>query len=184
MKIDDDLNILIALQCAPVLENIKIANLLTVRSEYEEEINKIFLHKNLATFRMGRTEDRTVFFIYRCDVLSEYVFRRVNYEYLSLFGYGGLDIEQMLELCSNRYGNYIRKVSDFPHEIGLFLGYPLDDVRSFVDNRGDNAVMTGYWKVYHNVNEAKRCFCRYNQAIEHIVEQVKRGCKIKDLDIT
>ena len=37
---------------------------------------------------------------------------------------------------------------EFPHEIGVFLGYPLADVIGFIENRGKNFTACGYWKVY------------------------------------
>lgn len=37
---------------------------------------------------------------------------------------------------------------EFPHEIGVFLGYPLEDVVGFIRNRGRNYTCCGYWKAY------------------------------------
>ena len=42
---------------------------------------------------------------------------------------------------------------NFPHEIGVFLGYPLDDVIGFIEHKP--YYLVGDWKVYQNVNEAK-----------------------------
>jgi hypothetical protein len=50
----------------------------------------------------------------------------------------------------------------FPHEVGLFLGYPAEDVLGFVEHKGRNYKLCGYWKVYGNVRQAKRCFRRYD----------------------
>lgn len=38
--------------------------------------------------------------------------------------------------------------ADFPHEIGVFLGYPLGDVVGFIENRGKNFTCCGCWKSY------------------------------------
>lgn len=48
----------------------------------------------------------------------------------------------------------------FPHEIGLFLGYPLGDVEGFIRNRGQNCKCAGCWKVYCNELEAQKRFAR------------------------
>ena len=37
---------------------------------------------------------------------------------------------------------------DFPHEIGLFLSYPPEDVQGFIDNRAHNYKRICAWKVY------------------------------------
>ena len=47
---------------------------------------------------------------------------------------------------------------DFPHEIGLFLGYPLGDVIGFIKNAGQNCKCVGCWKVYCNECEAIKAF--------------------------
>lgn len=57
----------------------------------------------------------------------------------------------------------------FPHEIGVFLGYPLTDVIGFIQNKGRNYTCCGYWKTYGDPTEAKRCFARYRKC-----EQVYR----------
>lgn len=45
----------------------------------------------------------------------------------------------------------------FPHEIGLFLGYPPEDVQGFLaDPGGGRCKLCGHWKVYHDVEGARR----------------------------
>jgi hypothetical protein len=50
----------------------------------------------------------------------------------------------------------------FPHEVGLFLGYPAEDVLGFVEHKGRNYKLCGYWKVYGDVEQAKSCFRQYD----------------------
>ena len=52
----------------------------------------------------------------------------------------------------------LTKASGFPHEIGLFLGFPAEDVEGFIRNRGEGCRLCGYWKMYGNEQEAKRLF--------------------------
>ena len=51
-----------------------------------------------------------------------------------------------------------RKGKRFPHEIGVLLGYPAEDVKGFVVNEGKNYLYSGYWKVYGDLSEAKQLF--------------------------
>ena len=46
----------------------------------------------------------------------------------------------------------------FPHEIGLFLGYPIDDVVAFIANKGRNCLCCGCWKCYTDAEAARRRF--------------------------
>ena len=52
--------------------------------------------------------------------------------------------------------------SDFPHEIGLFLGYPLGDVIGFIENHGQNCLCSGVWKVYTNPEAAAGAFRKFS----------------------
>jgi hypothetical protein len=49
-----------------------------------------------------------------------------------------------------------------PHEVGLFLGYPLDDVLGFIRHRGRGYKLCGVWKVYGDVEQAKKHFRQYD----------------------
>lgn len=46
--------------------------------------------------------------------------------------------------------------AEFPHEIGVFLGYPLSDVVGFIENSGRNFTCCGCWKAYGDTLP-KRC---------------------------
>ena len=52
---------------------------------------------------------------------------------------------------------------EFPHEVGLFLSYPPEDVKGFIDHRASGFKCAGLWKVYGN--EEKRA--RYSRNTEN-----------------
>ena len=74
----------------------------------------------------------------------------------------------------------------FPNEIGLFLGYPLEDVAGFERHSGAGSKYSGIWQVYGNVETAckkmqlyKTCSatCCKMLSCEKNVLQVCRRCK-------
>ena len=67
-------------------------------------------------------------------------------------------MEQLLRCLSRR----LRQSEGFPHEIGVFLGYPLEDVIGFCRHKGEGCKLCGYWKVYGDVDHAKRCFAAFD----------------------
>jgi hypothetical protein len=85
----------------------------------------------------------------------------------------GTSIFGFLEYLKKRF-----KGEQFPHEVGLFLGYPVDDVLGFVENNGQNYKLCGYWKVYGDVEQAKACFRQYDVCREC----VKAIFQIKNVD--
>ena len=59
----------------------------------------------------------------------------------------------------------LRTSACFPHEIGLFLGYPLPDVIGFIRNRGRNCKCCGFWKVYSNEWETRQLFEKFRKCL-------------------
>ena len=66
------------------------------------------------------------------------------------FGYTEGSAEEMLGRLADRIGMYAGRELVFPHEIGVFLDYPLADVEGFIRNAGRDYLLSGYWKVYHD----------------------------------
>lgn len=67
-----------------------------------------------------------------------------------------------------------------PHEIGLFLGYPLDDVKSFIKNKGKNCICCRYWKVYHHPEQAQKTFRLIDEAQHYAMDVL---CEPKPIHI-
>ena len=65
----------------------------------------------------------------------------------------------------------------FPHEIGVFLDYPLADVKGFIENGGKNCKCCGCWKVYCDECGAKKTFSKYKKCREVYCRLWKSGCK-------
>lgn len=63
----------------------------------------------------------------------------------------------------------------FPHEIGIFLGYPVDDVLGFIENEGANYLFCGFWKVYSNPEGAQKAFDDYVYCRQYLCNTIKHG---------
>ena len=92
-------------------------------------------------------------------------------------------IYMLLKELSDRIMMYCGGNIEFPHEIGAFLAYPVEDVRGFLDNNGENFLYSGYWKVYHNVKETKKLFKQYDFVKEFAVREIIGGKTIKDIAV-
>ena len=80
-------------------------------------------------------------------------------------------MEEMLEYLRSRM--QVRK--SFPHEVGLFLGYPPADVRGFIEHRGQGARFAGYWKVYSQVERARELFALYSECSHAFCTRLDKG---------
>ena len=72
---------------------------------------------------------------------------------------------------------------DFPHEIGLFLSYPPEDVQGFIENRAQNYKEIGVWKVYGDEEKARKTFAKYKKCTESYCRAFHAGKKLEQLAV-
>lgn len=153
--------------CSPTLASLKIANLFNYSYETSDELrdslsvwNRQFRGTGIEIFPLKVSDDnRTLIYVYRRSGLKRYLQNQSVQEFLYKYGYYSFDLESALRQLAGRIANS----KEFPHEIGIFLGYPLGDVIGFIENEGKNSKCCGCWKVYCNECEARRTFARYKK---------------------
>lgn len=171
----------LALQCAPVISGIKISNLLTIPAKSLRELSAV-LKKTELSFRIlypGR--ERLVILIYRETELKEYLEREEVMAFIYKCGYETSDISKIFPVFVKRYMRYMELKQDFPHELGLFLGYPIEDVEGFIIENGKNYLYSGYWKVYKDAELKIRLFKNYERVQTEIVRLLYEGLDIMDI---
>ena len=72
---------------------------------------------------------------------------------------------------------------DFPHEIGVFLDYPLEDVIGFIRNRGSGFCCLGCWKAYSNAEAAEKTFALYRKCREVYLNCYGKGFDVARLTV-
>ena len=110
-------------------------------------------------------EDNIRLFNTRADV--QRCFAKFGYSKLTTLG------EYLMRLSKRLNEN-----GDFPHEIGLFLGYPVKDVEGFIENKGENFLLCGCWKVYSNAGRAKKLFNNYDKCRAYLCNKLDQGADI------
>ncbi len=150
---------------APTLARIKTGSLFTVKITEEnivdevEKWNRFFVEKGVALRVLRCTERCALVYMYREVSLERDFEDLLTKEILKEYGYEGLALNQAIDRLTER----LKNCEEFPHEIGLFLGYPAEDVKGFICNNGFNCNLCGYWKVYGNTKEALIKFERYDK---------------------
>ncbi len=124
-------------------------------------------------------------FVYRKDLLRGRLQEPLTAAFLMERGYNPFDERGCLWEMARR----IRRMDGaarpdgralFPHEIGLLLGYPYQDVVAFMDNRCDG-VRAGAWMAYDDVEQAQACACRYRRCRYLCEELDRRGVPLEQL---
>ncbi len=169
----------LALQCAPVITGIKISNLLIVSSCDEEAVRVILKRTGIIHYRLLRQDDKTTFLLFRKPQLAIHLQDPGVQRMLKANGYSDLSLGGILRTFQCRYQTYMNQGEGFPHEIGLLLGYPIEDVEGFIRNNGKNYLYAGYWKVYGDVESKKKLFEAYESAKEHMIQLLAKGFEMR-----
>lgn len=175
----------LAFHCAPTLAGLKPANLVSIRREewaaMREGIarsGRIFLGRQVYFRKLACCEKRVLLLVYRRDLLEKRLALPGNRRILERYGYAP---DQGLEGRLGRLAARIGQAESFPHEIGVFLGYPPEDVLGFIQHQGRNHCLCGCWKVYGNSAEAKKLFSVYEHARCFFCQRVLGGEEIQNI---
>lgn len=171
----------LALQCAPVITGIKISNLLIVATKDEERVRAILKRTGIIHYRLLRQEDKTTFLLFRKVQLAYHLQDPNVQRILKANGYRDLSLGGILRTFQYRFATHMNQGEGFPHEVGLLLGYPIEDVLGFIENQGKNYLYSGYWKVYADVEAKKRLFEDYESAKERLIVLLDNGYGIRQI---
>ncbi|ABX42649.1 DUF3793 family protein [Lachnoclostridium phytofermentans] len=173
------------LPCAPVIMHCRAACSLSVMHKTQEQIEVFgcFLHLILCNQLLIQpvvlTEDFTVYLIYREDMLLEKVNDARARLLLDKFNYPHGSLSNIVSRLSIRLEEYFFEEEPFPHEIGVFLGYPIEDILEFIKEDGKNSLITGYWKVYYNAQNAIKIFSSFDLAKEEIYQWYLKNQRLR-----
>ena len=172
--------------CAPTLASLKTGSLFTLDYLHASELHTMLRIWNMRLNPKGvhlralRCRGcRALVYVYRPDRLAGDLSGPEAAALLRRFGYTATDVEHALDTLGRRLGGQV----DFPHEIGLFLGYPLCDVVGFIENGGKCEKCTGCWKVYGDEHAAQRQFCRFNKCRDVYTRLWSRGRSVTQLTV-
>ncbi|MBQ5398901.1 MAG: DUF3793 family protein [Ruminococcus sp.] len=85
--------------------------------------------------------------------------------------------------CLSRLIKRLEEGEEFPHEIGLFLGYPVEDVKGFIENNAACAKCAGCWKVYGDEEKARKLFEQYRKCTRVYEKQWYAGKPLTKLAV-
>ena len=159
-------------QCAPVLKGVKISNLITMKPGGWRKIRAYLKKSRIICIPLYADAEKEVLFLYRYEQLERHLKNREVREFLRSCGYESFEVASVLVRLRRRYRLYAGISKEFPHELGVLLGYPVGDVQGFIDNRGENSLTSRYWKVYQNPKEAEKIFDLYDRVKEQALKEI------------
>lgn len=175
--------------CSPALAGLKPANMFVYREGVDaggdpgesmepDTLNSTKFAQELGICRkmlepcgvrievLARRKTGLLLYVYRPTMLKAYLAQPDVLRYLKDEGYDPSDLSGCISklhrrICGTDLAATLSGSCAFPHEIGFFLGYPYDDVVGFIENKGENSLCSGCWKVYSRARDAQACFCCY-----------------------
>lgn len=162
-------------QCAPVLKGVKISNLITMKPGGWRKIRAYLKKSRIICIPLYADAEKEVLFLYRYEQLERHLKNLEVREFLRSCGYESFEVASVLVRLRRRYQLYAGISKEFPHELGVLLGYPVGDVQGFIDNRGENSLTSRYWKVYQNPKEAEKIFDLYDRVKEQALKEIMCG---------
>lgn len=126
---------------------------------------------DIAYINLRETNNALIILIYNENKLRNYIFEKENKKFLLQLGYCDKeDLDEYLIILKRRYKEF-----NCPHELGVFLGFPLNDVKDFMECKEKKCLSCGYWLVYNDLQEAKKIFSKYDKVKEHTVSYILNG---------
>ena len=164
--------------CAPTLAGLKTASLVNIDYRDMEAchravsaLNRRFSQKGLRVIPMRYRCGRALLYIYRPALLQKDMQDQDMRRMLCDMGYRCPNANA----CVAQLAKRMRTEEELPHEVGLFLGCPAEDVRGFMYHKYEGCTCVGDWRVYGDAHEALKKFARFKKCREIYKHLFRQG---------
>ena len=144
------------------------------------EMNRVLSPKGITAVPLCTQQGRVLLYLYRPKSLSQDLRDTEALRLLEDAGYHSCSASR----CVAELSRKLRGGGPFPHEIGLFIGYPPEDVQGFIENRARNYKCIGCWKVYGDVESAKKRFVQFERCTRAYMRYHAEGHSLAELAVS
>ncbi len=173
--------------CAPTLAGIKTGSLFTCFYTSRDQLcrtvrnlNNRLRSRGLRILPLQFTPEKALMYVYRPSELRRDLSQSAARKLLEERGYCAGTCENCIVQLADR----LRQGQNFPHEIGLFLGYPPEDVEGFMANNACHSKCSGCWKVYGDEDAARHRFDQYKKCSRIYRQCWEQGTALERLVVT
>ena len=176
-----DIEMQIAFYCAPLIAGLKLSNLLMLRNGDLDRATDLLKRAGISYFVVAVTNGKVAVLLFDRHRLETYLWEEKVWQIFRDMGYQDHAMGKILYAFRQRYEGYLLRNQEFPHEMGLLLGYPVEDVKGFIHNGGENCLYIGYWKVYENLTEKMVLFRQFEKARDMLMGLLSNGITIVEV---
>ena len=193
MNADYYAKMLLASCSMPALLKMKPSNLININKRifWQGDLLKILqseiLKFDCCSFILYEDSNLVNYMVYDKELLGQTLVLPDNRRFLMSYGYQLPEdkISDTLYTLKQRFNIYHDRTDssvNFPHEIGVILGYPVRDVEDFIRYKGKNYTLNGVWKAYHNTKEAEKKFIEYKIIRNCAIRMVNAGINLIEIN--
>lgn len=175
LKDEEYLNAVISYIVAPVIEGKKPASIISLSSGgrnlkflWNKYLSSLKVNSNIKWIHLKENENLSIVMIYNSPFLMELLGREEIKNFFRDCGYRQYEVEDLLREIKCKYKE------GCPHEIGVLLGIPLEDVKAFISGDKAPLIKNGYWLVYSEAEKALRTFALYDSIREKVAMKIIR----------
>ena len=173
-------------QAAPTLAGIKTGSLFPCPCAEKDVLlgeirafNRHYLSRGLCLLPLRFAEGKALLYLYRPAALQRDLRAQTAKALLADAGYPCGSCGR----CVARLVQRLRTEEEFPHEVGLFLSYPPEDVQGFIDHRAMDFKCAGLWKVYGDQQRAQALFDRFRRCTQRYCALWQTGLRLEQLAV-
>ena len=178
---ENSVELRLIIQNAAVLKGRRISGMLFLNDKELARISMKLHNTNISLIILCTCKKRHLVMVYRAKELEEHLRSKEVSDYLREFGYRRDDFISNLIRLHQRMNGFYNKMKEFPHEVGVFLGYPICDIKGFLENKGERYLHSGYWKIYGNLEETRKKFLSYDEARETAIDEFLSGRELESI---
>jgi len=172
------IDLLFLYHASPVLRLAKPAALITVKLNclnlWLSRKEALCRATGLKMVEISRRDRSSLFLIYEHCAVKKAITSPNAVQILKNYGCScGESPEGFIEHLKIRFHE-----EDFPHEIGIFLGYPPEDVTGFIENNGQKSTCCRYWKAYGDAEKAREIWGKIDEAHRLALEVIHKRLPI------
>jgi len=165
---------------APTLAGVKCGSLFKISLDSDtlhqqmSRMNSVLNHHNVRVIVLRSSDREHLVYAFRPSMLSDSLSDDRIFSFLSENGYDTSNVNHLVISLKKK----IEYMKGLVHEIGIFLGYPIEDVIGFIDNKGRHYKCSGCWKVYGDVCFAQNLFCKIRECRRRYDHMYQQGITI------
>lgn len=172
--------------CSPTLAGLKSGNMFSMPCKNFKDLlcdirqlNRRLDAKGVKIIPLRHSNERCLLYVFRPSALIGDLADEQARQILRDSGYKSCKPSE----CIGRLLKRVKFSEEFPHEIGLFLGYPPEDVRGYMMDGGRCPKCTGCWQVYGDESSALAKFEMFRCCTRIFCRMAAMGLSIEELAV-